>query len=537
VVAVLAVAGPHALQIARELPEDGRPDLVLLASTGDLLFARPASVVPAIAASPQGDALEVMVREGPLRAGYEMVAQPLGGRGIDAATPVLEFLDRVGPAYCAQWGRTLEGGHLEREIDARGMAELVARILLESADADVAIVDGGSIDDTWRPARRDALTASDVYLAIQQDEPLVIAEVSARWLTELAGRAEEHDLVLAGLTWENGAARVRGRPLQSRARYRAVTARMLSRSGILPKLPEDARWEPIERATLRSVVLERLRAPRDRDPRDRLRDPREAPEWIVRGDVDGTFAGSSIRNPARYESALLQRGSTVALGLEVALRADANAPSWSWENQGVLRYRVQWAPSTTAGRPGSFQEAVDQIQVRSLGAWRGLRTRADDWFVPDPYLEVFVESELSQPATREWHWLLVRPTIGARFPLTPELEVKLSTGFQSQLLQPGSEAELGIGAVITLRPWEIARIEDRYLTIEALVDWFLADLGGQNRWQLRSTFDGRIDLAGPFALTVGVRLYAQQERGQEIGIALDATAGLRLGWLGRVVGP
>jgi hypothetical protein len=29
----------------------------------------------------------------------------------------------------------------------------------------------------------------------------------------------------------------------------------------------------------------------------------------------------------------------------------------------------------------------------------------------------------------------------------------------------------------------------------------------------------------------------QQESAQEVGVALDATAGLRLGWLGRAVGP
>jgi len=211
---------------------------------------------------------------------------------------------------------------------------------------------------------------------------------------------------------------------------------------------------------------------------------------------------------------------------------------WSWENSGVLRYRSQWTPSTTPGVTGEFVEAVDQIQVRSLGAWRGLRGRPDEWYVPDAYLEVFLESELTPvPEVRAWHWMLLRPTIGARFPLTTELELKLSTGFQVQVLQPHNEAEFGVGAVITLRPWDLARIDDRHVTLQGLLDFFAMDLFDQNRWQLRGTFDAAFDLAGPLALTLGVRLYLQQESGRDVGVALDATAGLRLGWLGRAVGP
>lgn len=133
--------------------------------------------------------------------------------------------------------------------------------------------------------------------------------------------------------------------------------------------------------------------------------------------------------------------------------------------------------------------------------------------------------------------MLFRPTIGARFPLADVLDFKVSTGLQVQLLDPERDAEWGVGAIIQLRPWDLARIGDRRMTLQGLLDFFAMDLGDQNRWQLRGSMDAAFDLAGPLALTLGVRLYVQQDRGQEIGVALDATAGLRLGWLGRAVGP
>ena len=192
---------------------------------------------------------------------------------------------------------------------------------------------------------------------------------------------------------------------------------------------------------------------------------------------------------------------------------------------------------TAARAPGGLYEDRGSELLRSLGAWRGLREAPSQWYVPDPYVEIFLESELTVPAERDWHWMLFRPTIGARFPLADVLDLKLSTGVQAQLLDPMAEAEFGVGAVVQLRPWDLARIEQRHVTLQGLVDWFLVDLGDQNRWQLRGSMDAAFDLAGPLALTLGVRLYMQQERAQQLGIALDATAGLRLGWLGRAVGP
>lgn len=238
--------------------------------------------------------------------------------------------------------------------------------------------------------------------------------------------------------------------------------------------------------------------------------------------------------------ALLNRVSTVALGLEVNLRADATAPHWTWENLGVLRYRTQWtqgATTATGRNPGAFTEAVDQIQLRSAGSYRGFRASNSEWFVPDPYVEVFIESEFTEPSTRGWHWFLLRPTLGARFPLTTDLELKLQTGLEAQLLRPGNEADWGLGAVLTLRPWDLLRDGDHRLQLQGLVDFFFADPGDANRIQVRGSLDASLDLAGPLALTFGTRIYLQQERGGDIGLAVDATAGLRMGTLTRGIGP
>jgi hypothetical protein len=342
-----------------------------------------------------------------------------------------------------------------------------------------------------------------------------------------------------------------------------VTTRYLSRrrGGATPALPDGVEWRPVRLSALRrwrttddadldldptlsvrEIALRALGVNDTRDPRQARPSADDAPEWVVQGFIDGTFSGSSVDNPAGYQAAQLNRSSTIALGTEVNVRADATAPSWTWESLGVFRYRTQWTEGSSSmgvRSPGAFNEAVDQIQLRSTGSYRGLRssgTTAEPW-VPDPYLEVFVETELTQPDSRSFHWLLFRPTLGARFPLTTDLELKLQTGLEAQVLQPNNEAELGVGAILTLRPWDLLRAGDRHVQIQGLVDFFFADLGDANRWQIRGSFDASLDLAGPLALTFGVRAYLQQDRGADVGFALDATAGFRIGTLTRVVGP
>ena len=563
VIAVLPLGTDEAIALTEEMDERDRPDLVILASSQSrLLFARPVSVVPPIVAAPPNETVEVIIQEPSFeRPGVlGTLAHPLGQRGITVGEPVLDFLDDIGPAYCATWGRPLLGGRLARAIDPQGVATLVADLMRESVNADVAVLNHAIVDESFQPAHEHELTASDLYVALEHDEPLYEAYVPREWLVQLANQRDDSALLTPGLTGRDGDTRVRGRPLVSRAGYRVVTVRFLARTGQLPALPRGVRWqllsvhslhdplalerseeaEPEDGILLRELAIAALSRRDTRDPRDVRAAPGNTPEWLVQGTVDGTFSGSSITNPGRYDVASLNRTSTVALGLEVNLHADATAPDWTWENLGVLRYRTQWtqgATTSTGTTSGTFSEAIDQIQMRSAGSYRGFRASNSEWFVPDPYLEVFIESELTEPSTRDWHWFLFRPTLGARFPLTTDLELKLQTGLEAQLLQPGNEADWGLGAVLTLRPWDLLRDGDRRMQLQGLVDFFFADPGDANRVQVRGSLDASLDLAGPLALTFGARVYVQQERGGEMGFALDATAGFRIGTLTRAVGP
>ena len=557
VITILDVSVDRTLSLLTTLPTEARPDLVILSNAGGELFsARPPGGEVAIVAPAPGDAAEIIIRNDQgLRVHQSVDAEPLAMRGISSGEPVLDLADEIGDAYCAAWGHTLPGAHLAEPIDAIGIATLAAQIARERGGADVSVLNIGAVDSTWRPSREGALTESDVYVALQYDEPLVVADVSRAWIEALAHRLDSAGLVTPGLTTTDGT-QVGGRALVTRASYRVVTLRFLASGGdsalegLDPQQEPD--WQPLgENMTLRSVVRDALSLRDARDPRVVRSAPSDAPEWLLTGSLDGTFAGSSISNPG-YDVASLNRSSTVSLGLEVNLGASASAPDWTWDNTFVTRYRTQWSPSSMPGASGAFSEAIDQIQLRSTGAWRGLfraSTGPHEWYVPDPYIEAFVESELTQPAARNFHWLLVRPLAGLRFTLMPELDVKLDVGFQTQALawglsdmagNPEGTLDGGVGALVTLRPWDLIRDGDRHTTLSGTVDFFWSDPLTRNLWQLRGQIDAQIDLAGPLSLTLGVRLYLQQDglyAQGALGAAVDATAGLRVSGIGRLVGP
>jgi len=553
VIAILDMSVDRTLSMLTALPAGARPDLVILSNAGDELFsARPPGGEVAIVAPAPGDAAEIIIRhDEALRTSRTVSSEPLAMRGISSGEPVLDLGDEIGEAYCEAWGHTLQGAHLAEPIDAAGIAHLAAQIARERAGADVAVLNVAAVDATWRPSREDALTESDVYVALQYDEPLVVADVSRAWIEALAHHAAAYGLVTPGL--DIATSEVGGRGLVTRASYRVVTLRFLASGGDSALEGLDPRdepdWQPLgETATLRSVVRDALSRRDTRDPRAVRQHEGDTPEWLLTGSLDGTFAGSSISNPG-YDVASLNRSSTVSLGLEVNLGASASAPDWTWDNTFVTRYRTQWSPSSAAGTSGAFSEAIDQIQLRSTGAWRGLfrgTTRSHAWYVPDPYIEAFVESEVTQPGSRNFHWLLVRPLLGLRFTLMPELDIKFDAGFQTQALawglldpagQPEGTVDGGLGVLVTLRPWDLLRDGDRHTTLSGTADFFWSDPLTRNLWQLRGQIDAQIDIAGPFSITLGVRLYLQQDRQVALGAAVDATAGIRVSGIGRVVGP
>jgi hypothetical protein len=533
------------LELAGELPEDGKPDLLLSSAAGDeLLFARPPGFRPAVAAAPAGSAARMRLRRNVLAETLDVLVRP-APMADDPHPAVGRFIARVGPQFCEEWGRKLAGGTTKEPLGSQAMLELAAHAARMQTGTELALLPRAILDPSWQPASPSGLTASDVYVAIKRDEPLLVARVEGRWLDQVAKGEASKGLVSPGLLVDDGTVKLHGRPIEARAKYDLVTVR--SALVAARALPDGPSWKPAPDATLRSALFNLLERPRDEDPREDLPDVANRPEWTFRTDLRGTFAGTYVNNPsgvaagsmddpAPYPDAQLQRPTTANFGWQATIRADAVAKSWGWDNWFESRYRLILA----AGQPTN--EADDQTFLRSTMRYRGWRERRERFYMPEPFVESYIETEITIPEQvneddRDHRHFLIRPTSGLQFTLTQHLNVKALGGFELQAFDPERRVLPGAGAQIVLKPWTMMEMDDRKVTLEGNLDYFVADLGGINRQTLRGTFRAAYQLNAVLGFGWSMELFVAKEKGRAAGISAINSAFIQLGWVGRSINP
>ncbi len=527
-----ARASGDAVALAESLPEGDRPDLLVSARAGrQLLYARPASFHPPIAAAPPERGATVEVRRRADDVGFEMLVRPLAPQ--DGGSEALSaFVAELGPRYCADLGEPMAGARLGSPLATTDLANLTGGAMRVAAQAEIAFLNLPLLDESFARPAGHVLSASDVQLAVQFDDPLVVAEVDATWLQTVARRlANRPDIRMVGLAITNpGAAdeaiTVNGRALEMRGRYRIVVSRYLSAGGD-DALPAGPSYQALGDETVRESLLTWLRRPREDDPRAALPDPARALEWTFALDSDTAFGSTTIRNPGGYEDTQFARSGNFALGSQNQLDLLAQSTRVSWENQMLLRYR------TTVTRGGAREESDDLASFRSTFAWREPRSRNPAPYVPEPYGEAYLETEFTVPSARDARHFLVRPTLGARFTLTSVLTLKLQAGGNFELFDRSIDPSPGVGAVLTLASWKFFEVGARTGTLEGTFDWFFSGLGTDPLHTLRGNAAIAIQLNQVLGLSFTSTLFAAKTPDAAMSIAVNTTANLRLQWFVR----
>lgn len=527
-----ASASGEAITLAESLPPPDRPDLLVSARAGrQLLYARPAGFQPPIAAAPPGGAATVEVRRRADSALLEMLVRPLAPSS--ASAPALEaFVAAIGPRYCAALDVPLPGGHLGTRLGPRGLAELAGGAMRVAADAELSFLNTPMIDDRFSRAAGDTLTASDIQIGLQFDDPMVVATVDADWLKTVARAiASRSDILATGLTIRhpnaaNEEVEINGRALESAGRYRIVVSRFLAEGGT-GALPAGPRYEPLGEMTVREALLEWLRTERSSDPREALPDPADSPEWSFTFASDTSIGSTTIRNPGAYADTQFERADNLSYGTQNQLDLVARSTRISWENQAMLRYR------STATRGQPREESDDLASFRSTFAYREPRSRHPEPYVPEPFGEAYVETEFTVPSARTARHFLVRPTLGARFTLAEPLTLKLQAGGSFELFDRSVDPSPGVGAVLTLTSWKFFEAGRRSGSLEGVFDWFVSGLGISPVNTIRGNLALALQLNQVLGLSFTSTLFAVKQPDASMSYALNATANLRLAWFVR----
>jgi hypothetical protein len=525
-----AAAFGRALAIASKLAPEERPDFIMSARGGsEVMFARPMTQEPPVVAAPIGGVTQIDLRHTGRRDVLELRARMLTpGEG---PSPVIgEYLSEIGPRFCDEWGRALPSGALSRPLDGDGMLALVASVAKSITSADMVVLPRDAVTKDFSPMRPSTLSRGDVEIGLRVDDPLVVADVDGKWVKALAKSADaEKALLFPGLEVKD-----KGKPgervtlfeatVEDDGVFRVVTTRPLERQG--PPLPPGAKFRPTEHA-LRSSLLAFLADDRRDDPRDAVSDPATKLEWYGRLTADANFGGTVVRNPGGYQESQLDRRDSIAFG--VTSQADFGGASreFGWENRFDLRYRI------IQDEVQGTVEGDDFISLISRAKWLGPRAEQPKIYVPEPFAEVYVESEFTQGPTRGFHHLFVRPTVGAIFRLMEPVLFSLRGGFQFEALDPERAAEPGFGLRLEATNLEVLKEGDTKLVLRGFVDYFWSSLGRRDTHTLRSTVDVSFALGKRFGVGVLLVVFGLRDEGKAFSVATNATAFLRASFYGR----
>ncbi|MEM1414748.1 MAG: 5'-nucleotidase C-terminal domain-containing protein [Myxococcota bacterium] len=536
-----------------ELDVGDRPDLLLAAGVGDrLLFARPRRVRPAVIAPAPAGGARATIRQAADSSRFDVLAEVLPEG--HPAPALAAFAARVGRPYCAALGQHLAGGSLDREISPEGFAELTAGLMRDATRADVALLNLDAVDGRWQPADPAGLTESDVTIALQYDEPLVVTRVPARYLIRLARTdPDARRLLSLGLSYTrlaSGALRVKvnGRPIDEAATYRVVTVRFLAEGGDARTVPEADYAAAEGDPTIRGVVLDHLNEPREGDPRDDVMDPFDRLEWRATTNATLTFSGTSVRDNGDYQESPLTNANQSQVGINLDLRGGAHSRFASWDNTLGITYTL------VSTDESSLQEGTDVLLYETTGAWRGPRARKDELYVPDLFLDGQVQTELTAEDDVE-RFLRMRFTTGPQWRLHLKVIAKLKLGFE---VLDAIDADLrrtipGFGAQLTVNDYLVATEGvRRRLVMGGDIDYFASLINtevdpesganGQLRdagatFGLRQLLRGRFNFAYRVNRFVNIgfelNLFALREGRESFSVWTNGQATFGLSWTGR----
>ena len=530
-------AASRLLALADELPDDGRPDLLFASTAGrQLLFARTPKLRPALLGTSPGSVLEVHVRPATMGTAHDLLARP-ALHGTEPAPAVKAWMDAVGRRYCREWARALPGAALRTPLSPRELLNLSGQVTRALARAEVAVLEQEELVTDWKPVSKHSLTRSDLEVALRWNQPLVLANVPAGWLAQVATLTEAKQLRLVGLQGNGDDLRIAGHKADPRDRYRVVASRFAAHE----HLPPGVDWQPFGFAPSRTRIRRYLSMRRHADPRETLPAPDRSTVWTYRIDAETRLAGTAVHHqrtamagmPAApsYEAAQLNRQESLTLGGRTQWRLDAAHRNWALELLAMGRYQTTRALTERL----ETTEGDDLLSARATFHWRGLRRPEQTRYVPDPYVEGYLESEFTLPGseTRKFRHMLLRPTVGLGVPLSAELTIKLATGLETQLLDPARRALPGAGLEVVLKPWVITQGEERKVELEASANYFASDWLGKAQQTLRGHFSAKIELTSLLALKLGIDLYAEDQAGKSLAVASNFTTGLNMSWFGR----
>lgn len=484
----------------------------------------------------------VLLPDGPdAPAARALPAEPGDRDGVVAAA-----LDAQRVEYCRRFA--VELGKAHRRLEREDLLGYALEVMRRRAGAEIAIGNQGLVRRQPFPLEG-AILGGDLERAMPYRAFIGTARLTGAEIEDLLAPALEHpELASVGFVSEDGELRINGRPLDRARSYRVAITQFVAEGGAGILEARRVRWRPLPGPTDVLTEVERFilggGPALDGDPTidpDTDFGPPLAERLLVVGmvDLDVNLAETALSNRRRFADPQLDRAESRSVQAELTTRVRLRSPRHEADGQAELRYG--YARSKPPEEMPVSDETDDLVTLSATYDYRGLRTLLPDApaaAVPDPYVRLAMETELTRPDERGWHHLELTNTAGAIWTLFPQLRVRGGTGYRVEpTADVGSddptEAAAGrfrllVEAGALLDPVGLVSVGTQTIRLEGSLDYALVDPARDREHVLKGGARLSLPVLPTLYLSTGADLFAVHRGSLGWGTAYGLTAGIRV---------
>lgn len=469
---------------------------------------------------------------------------------LDPDPKTAQRLRGAAEAFCEEWGGPLRPGtELAQAFDIFDMAEFVLNALRFTAGTELAFMNARAFRNPEQFPLIDTLTQADIFSTLPFGSQLITVSMPGSELDKLAAHLGDEVLGVGLDRNKKGDLEVNGRLLDKKRLYRVALNEFLAEGsgGFLnPKKllnavpyrdPVTGKAPTLARLVSDAVKSGRFDAPDGTSrlsPRDSFPDLYRRPLWKLGGSLNAAYSQVNINNPRNpegevaYDKSRLTAAASDVLNIELKALASASSRDHGWDSDFLLQYATTRMKGE--GESNVFEETKDVLRLRSAYKYFGLRSALGSrWYVPVPYSEVQIESQLTRQADSTWHPWELTGIVGLLLKLTSTLEFKMGFNIRGDPNAPDQAPMVGLFTGYQLVKTNLFEISKRPIQFESEFEYFFNADGNDQIHEFRWANKLFFTIAGHLSLTANFNMYLYRTKMVgEVGRAIEAMIGLNL---------
>lgn len=472
---------------------------------------------------------------------------------LDKQQPDANALAQITAAqsqFCKQWGQPIAPKRkLSKPLTRSDFQQTVLNLLQVGTKTEVAILNDRAFRNERIYPLTTTLTYEDIYTALPFSNGVMLATITGKNLKTILPLIDAGKLISAGLTKKAGNWLVNGRPIDDGRRYSIALNDYLAGGGdgfftkTILQNPKRFRqsWSKQQDVTLNNLIIHQLKSDTlDEHLNTKTLSPSAFVSlhhnllWRFLGSVTLNYQQINVDNPG-YDAAQLSNASTAQFNSTLKLQALADSRNHRLGNTLTLNFAMLRQDDGDENTEDLFEETQDILQLVSHYDYTRWRQNIAKAWVPSPFIEAQLQTEIDAPEDRTWRQFELTGIIGAKWQLTDQLSIQTGADVRSELGDPNGRISYGLHIGYQWNRTTMFNLFDAPLQFETNLNYFYNDIGQLNTQELRNSNKLYYALLEHVFLTVSADIFGNRnDTIGQWGTNVDLKFGINALWDGTI---